>query len=102
MYGRAEWARRERRDDLVRVHVARRAGAGLEHVDRELRVLLAPRNAARGLGDRAGNVTVENAKRAVDGCRGGLDRAERSDQRTVDRLPGQREVVDRALGLRLP
>src|SRR5437762_171689 len=38
----------ERRDHLVRVHVGRRAGAGLEDVDRELIVELPVRDSLRG------------------------------------------------------
>ena len=52
----------ERRDDLVGIHVRRSAGAGLEDVDRELVVVLAGADRVAGVGDRGGEVFVEQAE----------------------------------------
>ena len=75
----------QRRDDLVGVHVARRPGAGLEDVDREV---LVPRR--RGRRSRRPSVMasaisrVEHAEVGVH--RGGraLDRGQRADELALD------------------
>ncbi len=66
----------EGREHLVDVHVARRARAGLEHVDRELRVVLAGGDLLGGSDDRVGDVLVEHAQLGVGLGAGGLDLGE--------------------------
>jgi hypothetical protein len=92
----------DRGDHLVGVHVRRRAGAGLEDVDRELVVELAVRDPVAGCGDAVGLVLVEEAQIGVGpgGC--GLDPAEPARNVARDRLAGHLEVLDRLLGLHAP
>ena len=92
----------ERRDHLVRVHVRRGAGAGLEDVDRELVVELAVRDAVAGGGDPLGLVGVEQPELGVHARGGGLDPAEPARDRRGDRLAGDGEVGDRLAGLAAP
>ena len=89
-------------DHLVRVHVRRRAGAGLEGVDGELVVVLAVADLVAGGGDPLGEVGVELAELGVDPRRGGLQAAEPVDDGGGDRVPGDREVRDRLVGLAAP
>ena len=70
-----EATRGEGRDDLVRVHVGRRARSGLEDVDRELVVVVAARDLGRGVVDRVGEVRVEDAELSVGDGAGALDAA---------------------------
>ena len=72
---------RERGDHLVGVRVRRGARAGLEHVDRELRVVLARGDLARGALDLAGTGFAEQAQLAVDGRRRALHAREPADDR---------------------
>ena len=60
VYGAAERAGGEGGDDLVGVHVARRAGAGLEDVDGELRIVLAGCDLEGGLLDRCGELGLDH------------------------------------------
>src|SRR5581483_11823898 len=92
----------ERRDDLVRVHVRRRARAGLEHVDRELVVELAACDAIAGRSDALRLLVVEQAQLGVHARRGGLDAAQPARDRDGDRLPGHGEVGDRLARLAAP
>ena len=55
----------ERADHLVGVHVRRRAGSGLEHVDRELGVVLAGGDRVAGGDDLCGQRGVEEAEFGV-------------------------------------
>src|SRR5262249_12689383 len=66
----------ERSDHLVRVHVRRRARAGLEDVDRELVVELAVGDARSRVRDPLRLVRVEQSELRVDERRGGLDATE--------------------------
>lgn len=89
-------------DDLVCVHVRRGAGACLEHVDRELVVVVAGDDFVGGSDDRVGGVVIDEAQIAV-GLRGGLlDDAERADEPAAHRDPRDGEVLDGALGLCAP
>ena len=92
----------ERRDHLVRVHVRRRARAGLEDVDRELVVELARGDAVGGGGDALGLVGVEQPELGVHARGGGLDPAEPAGDRRRDRLAGDGEVLDRLARLGPP
>ena len=80
-------------DDLVRVHVRARAGAGLEDVDRELVVELAGGDAVAGCGDPLRLVGVEQAELGVRARGGGLDPAEPAGHGDGNRLTGDGEVV---------
>jgi hypothetical protein len=89
----AEPLRRERREDLVGVHVRRRAGAGLEDVDREVLVPAALGDLRGRLLHRAGQRLLQHAERGVDLGGGGLDARERLDVGPLDALPADREVL---------
>ena len=99
---RLSGARGEVRDHLVRVHVARGAGAGLVHVDGKMRVVVAVRHFQRRLADRRGLRLRQQPEAGVDLGRGGLDQAQRADEAARHRPAGDREVLHRALGLRAP
>ena len=92
----------ERGDDLVGVHVRGGAGAGLEDVDRELRVVLAGGDRGGGLLDARGAALVEQPELAVDGGGGALDARQPVDDGDRDGLPGDREVLDGLGGLPAP
>jgi len=89
-------------DDLVRVHIRRGPGAGLEDIDRELVVVFASDDLVGGLDDRLGDVVVDQAEVAVGLCGGLLDDAEPADESATERDPRDREVPDGALGLGTP
>jgi hypothetical protein len=89
-------------DDLVHVHVGGRAGAGLEDVDGELVVPFAFGHLGRRVVDGVVDVLREHAQAVVHARRRPLDRGERADERPLDPEPGDREVVDRPLGLGTP
>ena len=57
-------------DDLIGIHVHRRAGAALHHVDGEVLVELAIDDLAAGLGNGTGDLVVDSAQRMV-GLHGG-------------------------------
>ena len=92
----------QRRDHLVRVHVRRRARAGLEDVDRELVVELARGDAVGGGGDPLGLVGVEQAEVGVHASSGSLDPAQPARDGSGNRLPGDGEVLDRLARLSSP
>src|SRR5690625_4663436 len=89
----------ERGDDLVGVHVAGGARAGLEDVDGELVVPLATGDLQRGLADRLAVIIGDHAQLGVDLGRGGLDLAEGGDVRVLQPLARDREGLDGALCL---
>jgi hypothetical protein len=93
---------RDRGNDLVRIHVRRGPRARLEHVNRELVVVLAlGYRVARG-GDPVCQVTVEQTELGV-GSRGGrLDAAQPADDRHGHVLARHREVVDGLARLAAP
>ena len=82
-------------DHLVRVHVRRGAGAGLEDVNRELVVELAGGDTVCCRRDPLRLVRVEEAELCVDSRCSGLDSAQPACNRGRDRLAGDREVLDR-------
>ena len=90
------------RDHLVRVGVGRGPRAGLEDVDREVRVVLSLGDLARRLLDRARARLVQHAQLAIRGGRRRLDQAQRVDQRGWHPLAADREVLDGALGRGAP
>ena len=98
MDGPSQSLRRQRGDHLVGVHVAAGARAGLKHVDREMVIQLARRHLLGGSSDCLRHVRREDPHLAVDLRGRGLDRPERGDVRGLQALPGDREVLDRALG----
>ena len=90
-------------DHLVGVHVGLGAGAGLPDDQRELVVMLARRDLARRLLDRLGERRVEPAETRVHPRRRLLHEAQRVDDLARHALVGaEREILDRALGLRAP
>ncbi len=96
---RVSGATGEARDHLVGVHVRRGARAGLEDVDRELRVMLAGGDRGTGVGDLLRELGVEQTELAVHhgGC--ALDAAEPVDDLGGHGLAGDLEVRDRLGGL---
>ena len=89
-------------DDLVRVHVRARAGAGLEDVDRELVVELSGRDPVAGGSDALREVGVEEAEVGVRARRSRLDATEPVRHGDGNRLAGDREVRDRLRRLAAP
>ena len=88
----AERLARQPRDNLVDVHVARRAGTGLEDIDREMRVVLTLRDGQRRLLDRFRNLAIEQLQLLV-GARGGdLDAAQRADEAAAHAQAADREI----------
>ena len=92
----------ERRDDLVGVHVRRRARAGLEDVDRELRVVLARGDLVARGGDPLGQLGVEQPELGVHARGRALDAPEPADDRQRDAFSRNREVRDGLRGLAAP
>ncbi len=70
------------RDDLVGVHVRRRAAPGLEDIDDELVVERAVDDVLSRADDRSGDVLVEQSQLAVDQRRLLLDEADGTDEAT--------------------
>ncbi len=87
-------------DDLVGVHVGRRAGAGLEHVDREVLIVGARGDLIGGGGDRLGSLGVQHPEPTVDPGRRGLQQTERPDLGALQAPAGDREVLHGSLRLR--
>ena len=102
MHISAESLRGQGGDHLVGVHVARGAGAGLVDVDRELVVVLATRHFLGHVVNGGRDVAVDDAQLAVDAGCSALDGGQCPDQRWVDRDSGEREVLNRTLGLCAP
>ena len=102
MHGETGIAAGEVRDHLVGIHVAAGAGAGLEDVDREVRVVPPFGDFQRRLLDRRGALGVERVELEVGGRRGPLDQAERADEVARHAQAADRKVLDRALRLRAP
>ena len=73
-------------DDLVRIHVRRRAGARLEDIDRKLIVQVAGGDAIPGLGDSPRLLLLEQAELRVDLRSRGLDPSEPACNRRRNRL----------------
>ena len=69
------------REHFVRVHVVRRAGAGLIRIDDELIAMLAGEHFVGRLHDRVGELGVEAARLLVRQRRGLLDPDLRVDER---------------------
>ncbi len=88
-------------DDLVGVHVGRRAGAGLIDVDRELIVELAFGHLARGGDDRLGDLGTELAQIAIGGRGGNLDQAESPESSGPARVDRRSESSRRPAGFGL-
>ncbi len=86
-------------DDLVGVHVRRRARSGLEDVDRELPVVRPGGDLVGRLRDRLGELGVEQTEFAVRAGGGALDAPEPVDDLGRDGLARDREVADRLGGL---
>jgi hypothetical protein len=100
--GAAEQLDRAVGDHLVGVHVRLGAGTGLPDGEREIVVELAVDHLARRFGNGHRRVPVQLAEIAI-GQRGRLlDDAERADQRQRHRLRADREIHQRAAGLRAP
>ncbi len=83
-------------EDLVGVHVVRRAGAGLVDVDDELIAELPAENLVGGFYDRACDAWGEPAERSVRLRRGLLDQDGGRNERRRGGEPADGEVLDRA------
>src|SRR4051812_27869962 len=102
MHGNAGIAAREVRDHLVGIHVGAGAGAGLEHVERELRIVPAFRHFERGLLDGRGALGVETVEIEIRRRRGPLDQPERADELARHAQAADLEILERALRLCTP
>ena len=71
-------------------------------VDRELGVPVAAGHLGRGGRDGVGLGRIEQAALGPNPRAGALDQRQGGDQLALDRLPGDREVLDRPLGLGPP
>ena len=98
----SEASARQRRDDLVRIHVRAGPGTGLEQVNRKLRIMLAIRHRARGAADRLSHVGRQVAKLGVNGGRAELDQPERAQDRARHGESARRKILYRALRLGAP
>ena len=89
---------------LVRVHVALRAGSGLEHDERKLGIEPAGDDFVRGARDQIGNLRRDQAERGVGARRGFLQESERANDgtRPDESRTADREEMARPLGLRAP
>jgi hypothetical protein len=97
----AERLEREVGDHLVRVHVGRRAGAALDHVDHELFVQLSRADLPAGLDDGARTPLVQLPEILV-GVRCRLLHARQGiDELRIgaDRCPGNRKILQGAQGV---
>ena len=92
-----EMLEREVRNHLVGIHVRRRAGAALDHVDDELVVQLAVAYLAACLHDRVRALLVEQSDFVVRSGRCFLDAREGADQVRIDgdRIAGDGKVLQR-------
>ena len=95
-------ARSEGGDDLVGVHVGRRAGAGLVDIDREMRVVLTARDLVRGGLHGLGDTLGQQAQACIDFGRRRFHQAQGADEATRHRPSGDREVLHGPLCLRAP
>src|SRR5690606_31753188 len=102
VHGAAQALRGQAGDDLVGVHVRARAGAGLEHVDREVVVVAALRHLGRGLGDGPADVLGQDPQLGVGQRGGALDAGEGGDERPRQPHTRDGEVLHGPLGLRAP
>src|SRR5712691_2693968 len=90
------------RDHLVRIHVRRGPAAGLEDVERELRVELSVHQLLARLDDRLADLAVEQPQLHVRLCARHLDQAEGVDEPPAEAYPADWKVFDRPLGLDAP
>ena len=98
----AQQLRRAIGQHLVHVHIGLRAGAGLPHHQREVRIELAVERLVGGLDDGRALFLVEHAQRHI-GQRGGLFHLHlRHHHRMRHGLAGEMKVMQAALGLRAP
>ena len=81
--------------DLVDVGVGVGPRPGLEHVDRELVVVVPGRDGLGGGGDPLGPASVQQPQLGVDPGRLGLDPGQHPDHLDRHPLPGDGEVLDR-------
>ncbi len=91
-------------DDLVGVHVGRRAGAALHDVDDEVIVQRPGPDLLAGAADRLVPLVIEQAEVVVGGCGRLLDRGERLDEVRAhpDLDARDREVLQRPQGVYTP
>ena len=85
------------RDDLVRVGVRARAGAGLKNIEREMFVELAFDHFFRRLHDERGPMRIEQTEIVVRLRRRPLDQAERADKRPRKSIAADRKVQNGSL-----
>jgi hypothetical protein len=81
------------REDLVHVHVVRRAGAGLEDVDDKLIAMLPGNHFIRGADDGLGEARLETPRFLVRQCRGLLDPYRREHEGRKRPQTADREVL---------
>jgi hypothetical protein len=102
VHGALEVRARQRGDHLVGVHVRAGAGAGLEHVYRELCVVR-PGDDLGGRGfDRRGDSRIEEPQAPVGARRRLFHQRERGDEAAWHGQAADGKVLHSALGLRAP
>ena len=96
----AQFSGRQRRNDLVGVHVCAGARAGLEDIERELVVVAAVGDFVRGVFNGPGHVGLHQSQVVVHRRRRTLDEPERAQEGARETQAADGEVVDGALRLR--
>jgi hypothetical protein len=102
VHGRAERSRRKPRNDLVCVHVGARAGARLEHVDREVLRVHTVCDLERARLDGRGDGVRQQSQAAIGAGRRPLDERQSTDERRRHSQTADRKIVDCPLRLRTP
>ena len=87
-------------EHLVHVHVVRRAGAGLVHVDDEVVAMRATQDLIGGGDDRVGQLRIEPARLLVRERRGFLDPDHRRHEHRQRAHPADRKILRGAYRLR--
>jgi len=93
---------REMRDNFVRVHVRARARACLEHVDREMAVVLTVGDLQCGFLHSHRHVAFQQAELRVGAGRRPLDQRQRRDELARHRQAADRKIFHSALRLGAP
>ncbi len=98
----AEGSRGECGDHLVCIHVRAGARAGLEHIERELGIVLARGDFCRGTVDGPRSLRIQQLQAGVGTCGGLLHQPEGADERARHLESADREILHGALRLGTP
>jgi hypothetical protein len=86
-------------DNLVGVHIARGARAGLKDINRKVRIVITRGNRFSGLNNGGGDICIQIAQIAVSFGTGGLNQAKRLNKSPRHWQFADGKVVHRTLGL---